>query len=152
MALSAGQEVGALAWVIQQASPVIARTLEGVPSLDEVVVALPPVEDVPEGAMFAAFARALEHAYTGEAHPAPPDVLPLWALAIALQVRSLPGGGRGPGSSGARVGARGAMEHVYTGEAHPALPDVLPLWALAIALQLRSGPSRGRGSGARARA
>ena len=84
-AVHAGQEVGALAWVIQQASPVIARTLADVPALDDVIIALPPVKDVPQGAMFSAFAHALEFAYTGEAHLQLPDVLPLWALSIALQ-------------------------------------------------------------------
>ena len=50
--------MSALAWVVQQASPVISRTLAGVAALDEVIIALPPVDDVSEGAMFPAFAQA----------------------------------------------------------------------------------------------
>ena len=73
----------------QQASPVIAQTLAGVPSLDDVIISLPPVEDVPAPLMFPAFALALEFAYSGSASLRAADVLPLWALAVALQVSGL---------------------------------------------------------------
>ena len=78
--------MSALAWVAQQASPVIAQTLAQVNTLDDIVISLPPVQDVAPGAMFPIFALALEHAYSGSAGLQASDVLPLWALAVALQV------------------------------------------------------------------
>ena len=82
----AGQEVSALAWVAQQASPVIAQTLAQVSTLDDVIISLPPVQDVPLDSMFPTFALALEFAYSGSAQVQASSILPLWALAVALQV------------------------------------------------------------------
>ena len=70
----------------QQASPVIAQTLAQVSTLDDVIISLPPVQDVPQDSMFPTFALALEFAYSGSAHVQASAVLPLWALAVALQV------------------------------------------------------------------
>lgn len=119
--------------------------LAGLPAGDDIVVALPAIEDVPDRGMFPAFAAALEFAYTGEAHLQTQDVLPVWALAVALQVGL---------SSAVRLAMQSAMQSATLSAmadvircwtlqscVHLQTQVVLPVWALAGALQMQHHPA-----------
>ncbi|KAK9791580.1 hypothetical protein WJX73_001284 [Symbiochloris irregularis] len=85
----AGKELYALAWVVEAASPAIARTLAGIEDVDSIVIAVPDVPTVPSEALYGLFAQALEFAYTGELKVDADGVLLLWPLAAALQMEQL---------------------------------------------------------------
>ncbi|MCJ1426913.1 hypothetical protein MMC29_004816, partial [Sticta canariensis] len=57
--LCVGRELFALAWVVEAASPAIARTLAGISDLDSVAISVPDVPTVPTNALYGLFAQVL---------------------------------------------------------------------------------------------
>lgn len=57
LACHAGRELFALAWVVEAASPAIARTLAGIEDLDSVAISVPDVPTVPTNALYGLFAQ-----------------------------------------------------------------------------------------------
>lgn len=53
----AGRELYALAWVVEAASPAIARTLAGIEDVDSVAISVPDVPTVPTSALYGVFAQ-----------------------------------------------------------------------------------------------
>lgn len=57
MIVPAGKELYALAWVVEAASPAIARTLAGIEDVDSICIAVPDVPTVPSEALYGLFAQ-----------------------------------------------------------------------------------------------
>lgn len=80
----------ALQWVLEQASPAIARTLAAIPDASAAAVAIPDADGIPPDKMIRLFSYAVEFANTGNLPMEDSDALNLWTLAAMLQVRTYP--------------------------------------------------------------
>lgn len=79
----------ALGWVLEQASPAIARTLAAIPDASTAAVVIPDVEGVPPDRLYRLFGLAVEFANSGNLPMEAKDALDLWTIAAVLQVRSI---------------------------------------------------------------
>ncbi len=78
----------ALGWVLEQASPAIARTLAAIPDASAAAVVIPDVEGVPPDRLYKLFGLAVEYANSGNLPINATDALDLWTIAAVLQVHS----------------------------------------------------------------
>lgn len=86
---NAGHEIVALQWVLEQASPAIARTLAAIPDSSAAAVAIPDAEGIPPDKMIRLFGYAVKFANSGNLPMEDTEALNLWTLAAMLQVGSL---------------------------------------------------------------
>ena len=86
ISLSAGHEFVALGWVLEQASPAIARTLAAIPDASAAAVVIPDVDGVPPDRLYRLFGLAVEYANSDNLAMEAKEALDLWSVAAVLQV------------------------------------------------------------------
>ena len=76
----------ALGWVLEQASPAIARTLAAIPDTSAAAVVIPDVDGVPPDRLYRLFGLAVEYVNSGNLPMEAEEALDLWTVAAVLQV------------------------------------------------------------------
>ena len=80
-----GHEFVALGWILEQASPAIARTLSAIPDVSTAAVVIPDVPGIPPERLYRLFGVAVEFASSSSTAVEETDALDLWAIAAVLQ-------------------------------------------------------------------
>jgi len=85
----AGHEFVALGWLLEKASPAIARTLRAIPDASSAAVVIPEVPGIPSDHLYRLFGVAVEFASSGSLVLDAREALDLWAIAAVLQMERL---------------------------------------------------------------